>query len=299
MASLLVAVVTSSAPASADPHETSSGTGSSSKAVCADAYKAGQTLRKNGSLRRARESLLLCASDRCPSVLQPDCMRWLTEVEAALPTVSFAAKGPDGKDVMNVRVSMDGEVVTDALDGKSVPVDPGQHTFKFERAGESPLEQQVVLREGEKARVVSVSWAKAAEPTATMHASDAAPSSGGRTAAYIIGGIGVAGLATFTTLAIHGMSRRSELEKECFGSCTEAQVDPVKTELLVADVALGVGVAAIGVATVLFLTSGSSSPERASSAPTTATRPARRGPSFALDVGPRTGGAAVGVSGRF
>lgn len=224
---------------------------------CADVYRNAQVQRKNGALRRARESLLVCVSDRCPAVLQPDCTRWLTEVEAALPSIAFAAKGADGHDVAAVRVVVDGQVVTETLDGKSLPIDPGSHALRFETAGEPPIEQTVVIREGEKARPVSVSWAKAPPPDAPGLAP--AKRSGPPTAAWVFGGVGLASLATFGVLSIHGMSRRSDLRDECFGRCEASQVDSVKTELVIGDVALGVGIAAIAVSTVLFFTGGGTS----------------------------------------
>ncbi|MBN9162379.1 MAG: hypothetical protein BGO98_06095 [Myxococcales bacterium 68-20] len=264
------------------------------KAFCADNYRNAQIQRKNGALKRARESLLVCVSDRCPAVLQPDCTRWLTEVEAALPSIAFAAKGTDGNDVTTVRVTMDGQPLTDTIDGKSIPVDPGSHTLRFEHEGEEPIEQTIIVREGEKARVVTVSWAKtpAAGPS---EAPDSRPRSGPPTAAWVLGGVGAGALATFGVLALHGMSRRSDLEKECFGSCRQEQVDSIKTELTIADVALGVGVVSLGVSAVLFLTSGGrSSPTEASPQ-----REAQRPDFVSFGLAPHRDGAAASFSARF
>ena len=254
------------------------------RAVCADAYRGAQLQMRNGALRRARESLLVCVSDKCPSVLQPDCLRWLTEVEAATPTMAFAAKGVDGKDVTDVRVTMDGQPLREALDGKAVPVDPGTHTLRFEHGGETPIDQQIVVREGEKSRVVTVSWAKAAAASAAGSDGAAAPAPTSHTAAWVFGGIGAASLATFGVLGIHGVARRSDLEKECFGRCAQSTIDSVKTEFAIADVALGVGIVSVGIATVLFLTGGPST-EKAARA--------------SFGVAPHRDGAAASLSGRF
>lgn len=285
---VLVAAIPGSAPA-AEPDKTGD------RAVCADSYRNAQVQRRNGALRRARESLLLCVSDRCPSMLQPDCMRWLTEVEAAMPTVTFAAKGVDGKDVTDVRVTLDGQLLRDSLDGKSISVDPGTHQLRFEHAGEAPVDQTLVVREGEKSRVINVSWAKTAARDPDAERASLQASSGPPTSAWIFGGVGVASLATFGALAIHGMQRRSDLEKECFGSCDQSRIDSVKTELAIADVALGAGIVSVGIATVLFLTSGSSEK-------TPAPAPAAKAPAMrdvAVGVAPQKNGAAFGISGRF
>jgi hypothetical protein len=263
------------------------------KQVCADSYKSAQLQRKSGALKRARESLLVCLSDKCPSVMEPDCTRWLTEVEAALPSVAFAAKGVDGKDVTAVRVLWDGQVLTDTLDGKSIAVDPGTHSVRFEHAGEPPIEQTISVREGEKARVVSVSWAKPQEHG--VAASDSSTKSGPPVSAWVVGGIGAASLATFGVLALHGMSRRSDLKEECFGTCRQEQVDSIKTELTIADVALGVGIVSLGVSALLFLTSSGGSSARSTGARSTP----RIMQDLSFGVAPRTNGGAASFSARF
>lgn len=262
------------------------------KAACAETYRSAQVQRKDGALKSARESLLVCASDRCPSVMQPDCTRWLTEVEAALPSVTFAAKGVDGGDVTAVRVSIDGQPITDSLDGKSISIDPGAHALRFEHAREQPIERTIVVREGEKARVVSVTWAKSAAQAGRPGVA-ARTSSGPPASAWIFGGVGVGAVGAFVALALDGMHRRSALEQACFGSCRQEQVDAIKAQLAVADAALALGVVSLGVSTVLFL-----SRARSSEAPLAKER-ASRAPSIAIDLAPRAAGGAVGVTGRF
>ncbi|MDB4945900.1 MAG: hypothetical protein JWP97_5434 [Labilithrix sp.] len=287
---LLVATATLAVPGNASAGEPEKAPAPSAdrsggdRAVCADSYKNAQISRKNGALRRAREALLVCASDRCPAVLQPDCMRWLTEVEAAMPTMTFAAKGVDGKDVSDVRVTMDGQPMTMSLDGKALPIDPGTHQLRFEHGSEAPIDQQIVVREGEKSRVVSVSWARAAVLADPADA-DAPAAHRSHTAAWVVSGVGAAALVTFGVLAIHGVTRRSDLQNECFGHCEQSKIDSIKTEFAIADIALGVGIVSVGVATVLFLTGGSS--EKAQAAP------------VSLGVAPQKNGAALGLSGRF
>ncbi len=274
-------VVAFSSTATADPDKGGDKTGD--RAVCADSYRNAQMQRRNGALRRARESLLLCVSDRCPAVIQPDCLRWLTEVEAAMPTVTFAAKGTDGKDVTDVRVTLDGQPLRDTLDGKSVSVDPGTHTLRFEHGEDPPIDQSIMVREGEKSRVISASWAKAPvdEPGA-RGAGPAQPAS--HTGAWIFGGIGAASLATFGVLAVHGMSRRSSLEKECFGHCEQSRIDSVKTELAIADVALGLGIVSVGIARFSSSRGGSSE---------------KSPPPVSVGVAPQKNGASLGFSARF
>jgi hypothetical protein len=53
---------------------------------------------------------------------------------------------------------MDGESLVTKLDGKSVAVDPGKHTFRFETSGLPALTEVVLIKEGERARVVNVTF---------------------------------------------------------------------------------------------------------------------------------------------
>src|SRR5262245_9137461 len=59
---------------------------------CSDAYVRGQEARIEEKLRVARDQLLTCAQRTCPSFMQAECAKWLTEVEAALPTIVIDAK---------------------------------------------------------------------------------------------------------------------------------------------------------------------------------------------------------------
>lgn len=263
------------------------------KAACADAYKNAQTQRKSGALKRARESLMVCVSDRCPAVFQPDCARWLTEVEAAMPSVSFAAKDAAGKDVVDARVSVDGLEVAQSLDGKAVNLDPGSHVVRFDKSGEAPIEETVIVREGEKARIVSVSWSKALAVATAPEPEPVKVTSSTPVAAWVVGGVGVASLATFGVLGLTGMQRRSSLESDCYGSCSQSDVDAVKTQFLIADVALGVGVVALGVSAVLFLTHASEG--KPAAAQTAKAAP----PPVAVDFSIKPGGGTAGLVGRF
>src|SRR5215475_7621018 len=93
------------------------------RAECAAAAEQGQQLRDEGKYRRAREQMLVCAREACPPPIRSDCGKWLTEVDRDAPTVVFGARDGRGSDVVDVKVSMDGQVILDRLDGKPVLVD--------------------------------------------------------------------------------------------------------------------------------------------------------------------------------
>jgi uncharacterized membrane protein len=137
--------------------------------ACLGASEKGQRARGAGKLREAREQFLLCSSDGCPAMVRRDCAQWQGEVIATLPSIVLGAKDRAGRDLFDVTVSIDGEPLVKKLDGKSLPVDPGPHTFKFEMAGAPPVIERALIKEGEKTRVIAATFAVGAA------ASDAPP----------------------------------------------------------------------------------------------------------------------------
>jgi hypothetical protein len=126
------------------------------KQACISAVEQGQTERDDGKYRQARLSFLACAQDSCPRVIQQSCTKWLRELDESAPTIVLAAKDDQGNDLTDVNVSFDGAPFVTLLDGKPVEVDVGEHVIRFDREGSAPVEQKLLLRAGEKARVVSV-----------------------------------------------------------------------------------------------------------------------------------------------
>jgi hypothetical protein len=124
---------------------------------CVDAYEVGQQSRNAGDLLKARDDFRRCASAACPSLIVNDCTAWLAQVSEAVPSVVFTAK-VDFESVFDVVVSADGVRVANQLDGKPVELNPGLHTFVFERAGQPPIEKKLIVPRHEVGLVVSASW---------------------------------------------------------------------------------------------------------------------------------------------
>jgi hypothetical protein len=129
------------------------------KVECLAAADQGQSLRDDGKYRKAREAFATCARDACPKVVARSCSQWLRETDDATPTLVLGAKDAAGSDVASAHVTLDGEPFTDALDGKPLPVDPGEHVLAFTRPGCDPVETRVVVRAAEKNRAVTVTLA--------------------------------------------------------------------------------------------------------------------------------------------
>lgn len=113
------------------------------------------------------------------------------------------------------------------------------------------------------------------------------PSAGsGRIAAYVVGGLGLGSLAAGTVFGIRAITKENDSDKECPNEqCTQRGVDlnnQAKTSALIADITIGAGLAAVGVATYLFLRSPKTS---STTAPKIQVAP---------EVGPNMAGVAVG-----
>jgi hypothetical protein len=239
-----------------------------SKAECAGAAEKAQTLREEKKLQASRKELLTCSQDACPKAVRLDCVAWLREVEASLPSVAIRARGPDGTDLADVKVSVDGQPLASRLDGSALAVDPGMHLFRFEFADGEVVESKVLVSEGEKNRTILAEKkprpAPSAPPSAPASAPAAPPGEALKAPApsvlpWVFLGVGALSAGAFGGLQLWARSQRSDLEDSCgkTRSCTDAQVDPVRTKVLGSGVALGVSVISLGVAGALWIWSPS------------------------------------------
>lgn len=226
--------------------------GADDKARCIAAAEGGQDLRTEGKLRAARAQFVECSAAACPDAIRKDCARFLSEVEASLPSIVVTATAPDGSDLHKARVLVDGEVVAERLDGKAVPADPGHHTVTIERTdGGGRAEVSVVLAEGDKNRRVHLAFPRAASKLASSEPPPPGPS---LAAPLIVGGIGLAVLSGSLFLGFSARREIADLRDTCAPRCDEDVLDRSRRKLLLADVGLGIGVAAAAAATYLFLT---------------------------------------------
>lgn len=167
--------------------------------ACLGAAERGQRARAIGKLRQAREEFLACGSESCPGLVRRDCTQWQVEIVALLPNLVLGAKDSTGRDLVDVSVSVDGEALVKSLDGKSVTVDPGPHTFKFETAGAKAVSSTAVIREGEKTRVIAVVFDDMAGPAAGS-ASPTAAGGGHTIYPWLVVGAGVAAVGVGAVL---------------------------------------------------------------------------------------------------
>ena len=129
-----------------------------SKQECAAAYEKTQALSESGHLLDARREAVTCSASTCSIYVVKDCAQWLADIDKSLPTVVFAIENAAAINLLAVRVTVDGQPVAEALDGKPVPLDPGEHVVRFEMLGSEPVEQKVTLQMGAKNRVLTASF---------------------------------------------------------------------------------------------------------------------------------------------
>jgi len=236
-----------------------------SAAQCEPAYEGAQLLRQRGQLRAARDQAGVCARDVCPEVARRDCARWAEELAREIPTVVVVARDESDRDVSFARTLVDGVARSEPGSGHAFELDPGAHTFRVERSGAPPVEQSFTVYQGERDRLLRIlvpGTAPRWQPTATVPtypppARTVAPERPSPLPAYVVGGLSVAVLATSAFLGLTGRQQLSDLRTSCAPACTDEQVSPVRTRLVLSDVALGVGLAGAALAVTLFAWRGS------------------------------------------
>jgi hypothetical protein len=220
------------------------------KAECVETHRLAQEARRSGTLSQARKSSVRCARNPCPIALQMDCMRWIVDVDKRMPTILVVARDSNGKDVSEGRIVVDGTTVATRIDGRPLELDPGEHRIEVTGEGLAPLTQVIVAREEEKEREVVFAY----PPRVTKHAE-------GETLAerplpwtfWPAAGLSVVALGTFGYFEASGLSIRGDLDA-CKPNCSQDRMDHATTSFLIADVSLGIGLVAAGVAAFLYLT---------------------------------------------
>jgi hypothetical protein len=222
------------------------------RAACFDAATEGQSLRDAHRLVEARERFRVCAQDECPVSMKGDCAAWLADVEKSLPTVVVSGSSETGTDLTDVVVLVDGRPFISKVDGKSMAIDPGPHTFRFVRTGGAWIERQVVAVEGEKDTRISIVLPAPVEPPQTVHRRVAGPDPR-LTLAWALTGAGGAAIATGAVAGLAAIVNKDAAHCDADRRCDAGPLSAARTAATVADVGFVTGgvLAAAGVA--LFL----------------------------------------------
>jgi hypothetical protein len=228
------------------------------RATCLDASLQAQAQRAAHKLVEAREQLRVCAASRCPAVVAADCSTWLAEVEKAMPSVVLSARSGAGVDLVDVRVSVDGNPLASKLDGQALPLNAGVHTFHFEGADGAGADRQLLVKEGDRNQPVTVVLGVPAAPPTPTDAPR--PSSAWKTVGWALGGVGIIGLGVGS---VAGIVATSDKSSDCMGStCKSGTLGGIRSAAVVSDIGLIAGgvLFAGGAALVLFAPSASREP---------------------------------------
>ncbi len=255
----------------------------------ADCLAASDASLKRGNehkLRSERAQLLVCAAASCPADIRKECVSRVDELNAQIPTIIFAAKDASGSDLSAVKVTMDGEVLAERVEGTALSIDPGEHMFLFETAGESAVTKTLVIRQGEKDRREAVAFGTmtttpSITPLATQPNAPPAPTSAAsspelpatasghglgtqKILALVAGGLGIVGLGVGSAFGVMAVSQKSDAQNACPGTQCPTQDGVNKwsnagTTGDISTIGLILGGVAIAGAAVLWFTSPSSS----------------------------------------
>jgi hypothetical protein len=238
---------------------------------------------KLGKLVEAREAYKKIITENLPAnapkaflSAQEEAPVELTEIEARIAKLKVEVTGPDDPKLEGLVVTSNGTQMSDALVGLTVPANPGKAEVTASANGMLPSTKTVTLDEGGSG---SVKLELEVDPNAATSGGepepapadepgepDVEPTAEGpntkRTVGWITVGSGTAiALAggVFGALSFADLSAAKNDEDLCGPekSCTQDgldKVDGAQTKALIADISMGVGIAAIGVGTFLILT---------------------------------------------
>jgi hypothetical protein len=232
---------------------------------------------------------------------------------------------PEAARVPGLEVKLDGTTVGAAAWGLSVPVDSGAHALTASAPGKRTWSSRFDVADGaghqaieipvlatdvpvvvvvpppNAAQAVGSSQPPALPPPVVSDGavsktasppSASTPSGHLRTAAYVVGGAGVVSLGVGAIFGLRAYSKWSDRNANCpANSCNAAGVsdyNAANSSALVADITLGVGLAAVATGAVLWFRSRS--PETGAASATGGGSSLSLLPSF----GPGTGGAVLG-----
>ncbi len=215
-----------------------------------------------------------------------------------------------GKGADAIKIELDGVVVGQSQIGRPVNVDPGPHEIVGELANGKSFKKTVNAKEGgsqkvvldvpevlrEKAAPAPKSTPRTAAPPAEPPPAEVPPdhtahvASRTSVAPWIIGGVGVASLAASGVFYVLRNNAKKKLDDGCLGNVCpdtlQSTQDAGQRYSTLTGVALGVGVAGIGVAAVWLLTGSSSKKDGGDTA--------GRGVSVRVAAAPHSTGVSIG-----
>lgn len=226
----------------------------------------------------------------------PEITKAREELEGRIPKLTIRR----GEGAESAKIQVDGVDFGETQIGKQVTIDPGSHKI-VARIGSAEFEETVTLAEGESKEVELVppeDFGKGAaktkpiekepepEPAPIVKVDEVGPGA----LPWIIGGVGLVSLGAGGYFLVQRNKAEDDLKTNCRDDVCPAAKQSVgddgKRYALLTNVAFGVGVVGLGVATVWLLSSGGSEKKPEASA-------------LRFDVHGAPGTAGVNVAGKF
>jgi hypothetical protein len=205
---------------------------------CVRSFDRAQELRDQGALVEASQEATACAASSCPKPLQLDCTQLAEQLKARVPSIVVSVQAPTGTDLPDATVELDGKIKL-GLDGRPVPVNPGAHRLRVSRTGYETRTESVLVLEGQRGRIIPLKLQPTAESPKVLPEPVRWP-------AYAGFGLAVPALGSFAVFGLGGRADADALKQECgiSRSCQQSDIDDARSKLLVADISLGIALAA-------------------------------------------------------
>jgi hypothetical protein len=170
--------------------------------------------------------------------------------------IELAPSSPPG-----ATVSADGAPLAPTALGAEMPYNPGKHAFTVTAPGRSERRYDLTLEEGKRAALTVEAGAVITTEAVTLPEVTPTPTSSRRTVGFIVGGVGVAGLAVGAVTGIVSLNDHASALKACptrMGCSSDviAQAKSGQTLSIVSTAAFAAGAVAAGVGLYLVLSGG-------------------------------------------
>ena len=183
------------------------------------------------------------------------------EIEPKLGFVTLTVQNATDE----TKVQIGGEEIRRAAWSEPAPVAPANSEIVVSTPGHAPVRRTVSLAAGQKQALTidalsgdATAAAAAPPPPPAPEASEGAGPSL-RTWAYVAGGVGVAGLATFGIFGLMAKSTYDDLNSACHGgpcpSSKSGEISSGKTDQVIANVGLVVGLLGVTAGATLYVVS--------------------------------------------
>jgi hypothetical protein len=206
--------------------------------------------------QRWREASELAVASRDPLDRAPLAKAKAEELERRVPrlTVELEQDAP-----VDTIVARDGVDLPSAGLGVSFPVDPGPHSLRVSAAGRAERVITIDLAEGEKKTV------RVGPGPLPVLPSEASPGATQRIAAWIVGGVGVAGLGVGAATGLAASLKWSSAKTDCGGGCprgapARTEYDDAQRLATISTISVILGAAALATGTALYLTAPTANP---------------------------------------